>query len=101
VIIIVIVTVLFALADSATGDSNIDHYGHIGGFITGLPFSMAIMPILATSMGRNVMPGWTYEKYCKVVGAVVAFLWLSIGMIMFYTQRNPVSYCDRIDKLLG
>lgn len=46
------------------------------------------------------MPGWTYEKYCKVIGAVVAFLWLTIGMIMFYTQRHPVSYCDIAKNLI-
>ena len=82
--------VLFAFSGAK---ENIDHYGHLGGFVTGLPISMALMPVVPTSMRRHVMPGWTYEKYCQIIGAVMGFLWLGIGMLMFYVQRHPQARC--------
>ena len=96
---IVFITVIFALIDITTKESKVDNWGHLGGFITGLPFSMSLMPIMATSMRRNVMPGWTYERYCKVFGGVVTVLWLGIGLIGFYTARNTTSVCSRISMV--
>lgn len=59
VIILLVINVMFGLSST----KNIDNYGHLGGFVTGLPFSMAIMPVLQTSMRRHQLSGWTYEKY--------------------------------------
>lgn len=87
--ILIIVNVMFGLANA----SNVDNYGHLGGFVTGLPLSMAIIPIVSSSMRRDQLSGWTYERYCKAIGGVATILWLGIGMIMFYTQRNPKIVC--------
>lgn len=59
IIIILVVSVLFGLGSS----TNVDNFGHLGGFVTGLPLSMALMPILATTVNRHQLAGWTYEKY--------------------------------------
>lgn len=83
--ILIAINVIFGLTNS----ENIDNYGHLGGFITGLPLAMAIMPVIQSSMKRNEMPGWTYERYCKYIGMVALSLWLVIGMTMFYVERNP------------
>mmetsp|Transcript_29455 Transcript_29455/g.33739 ORF Transcript_29455/g.33739 Transcript_29455/m.33739 type:complete len:87 (+) Transcript_29455:718-978(+) len=82
---LVFINVLFGLAST----ENIDNFGHLGGFVTGLPFSMALMPIMQTSMRRHIIPGWTYEKKWKAAGAVLCFLWITIGVIMFYVKRDP------------
>ena len=85
VIIIIVINVIFGLAET----SNVDNFGHLGGFVTGLPFSMFLMPVLKTSIRRHQIPGWTYEKYWKMIGGVSAMLWITIGMSMFYFERNP------------
>jgi Mn2+/Fe2+ NRAMP family transporter len=76
-----------------TNTENIDNYGHLGGFVTGLPLSMAVMPIVKSSMKRDELRGWTYEKYCKAIGVVAVTLWILIGMIMFFAVRKPGSNC--------
>ena len=80
---------LFGLSET----SNVDNFGHLGGFLTGLPFSMALMPVLKTSVRRHLIPGWTFEKYCKMIGGVVTILWITIGMAMFYIERHPKPAC--------
>ena len=89
VIMILIINVLFGLSDQR----NIDNYGHLGGFVTGLPIAMALMPVLKTSMRRDEIRGWTYEKYCQIFGAAAGFLWLGLGILLFYLKRSPVPKC--------
>lgn len=88
------ITVMLALLDLSTKESNIDNLGHLGGFYTGALFALAITPILNTSMNRHRMPGWTYERICKVTGGTLCFLWLVIGISMLYTQRHPNPRCS-------
>lgn len=59
IILLIIINVLFGLSSA----ENIDNFGHLGGFVTGLPLSMALMPVLQTSMRRHIMTGWTYERF--------------------------------------
>ena len=77
--------VLFGLASQ----DNIDNYGHLGGFVTGLPLAMLLMPVLKTSMRRHEMRGMTYEKYCQIIGGVSVFLWIGLGILLFYLKRHP------------
>jgi len=74
VIILILINVLFGLSET----SNVDNFGHLGGFLTGLPFSMALMPVLKTSVRRHLIPGWTFEKYCKMIWGVLTILWITI-----------------------
>ena len=93
-------TVVLALFDISTNKSGVDNWGHLGGFFTGFPFSMAIVNILKTSMRRHQMPGWTYEKYCKAFGAFATFAWFALGLSLFFTQRKTYSICEEIDKVI-
>lgn len=93
VIMVTFITVMLALLDLSTKESNIDNLGHLGGFFTGALFALPVTPILNTSMGRHRMPGWTYERSCKVVGGALCFLWFAIGISMLYTQRDPINQC--------
>ena len=88
-IMFTLINVLFGLSST----ENIDNYGHLGGFITGLFISMPLMIVLPTSMGRHQMPGMTYEKYCKYIGGVVWFLWIVGGITGFYLARHPNPKC--------
>jgi rhomboid protease GluP len=89
IIILILINVMFGLSDT----KNIDNYGHLGGFVTGLPLAMALMPVLKTSMRRHEIRGWTFEKYCALFGAAAGFLWLGLGILLFYVDRSPVRAC--------
>lgn len=90
---VVIMIVLFSVLLGLQSDEKIDNFGHLGGGITGIFIGMALMIILPTSMNRHQLPGFTYERICKTVGAVVGLLYLAVGLIGFYAGRNPKPAC--------
>mmetsp|Transcript_2537 Transcript_2537/g.2994 ORF Transcript_2537/g.2994 Transcript_2537/m.2994 type:complete len:243 (-) Transcript_2537:64-792(-) len=100
IVVIALMTVVLALIDISTSASNVDNWGHLGGFFTGLLFAMSIMPILKTAKRRDSMPGMTFEKYCKIFGGAATILWLGIGITMLFTERDPQSICSRFKSVI-
>jgi len=69
---IIIFTIFFSLSG---GESNIDSYGHIGGFISGALVSVSLFkPYENTS----------YSKTCRLTATILLILYFLIGMVCFY-----------------
>ncbi len=69
--------------------SNIDGWGHLGGFLTGLPMGFLVLPVLTPPRRQNTREELNYVKIWRIVGGVALLLWLVLGFSLFYTQRHP------------
>lgn len=68
---------------------NIDGWGHLGGFLTGLPIGFVILPILKPPRRENSNEERRYVMIWRILGAVTLILWLVLGFTLFYTVSDP------------
>jgi tetrahydromethanopterin S-methyltransferase subunit E len=71
--------------------SNVDIYGHIGGFLTGLFFGMIIMVQFRGSVARQ---RGSYEKKVVIIGIIMLLILLILDFSLFYTVSKSAKYYD-------
>ncbi len=86
VVFLFLINMLFGLG--LTGDSHIDVFGHLGGFIIGFFFGCCVMVNLPNpSTGQVVVT--PLAKKLKKIGSLVTLAFFIAGFGIFYTLRYP------------
>ena len=60
----------------------------MGGFLTGLVISMALIPPMPVN-NRNVK---VYQRNMKFSGIAFSLIWFVLGFTLFYTVRHPSNF---------